>query len=84
MPSLFLHYLTALSSPTATGQNIFLLTLTAILKITLTAWTFGMMVTLTFFSAHFPDKIPGSGRYFSSDYRDRCLSRSGYGSHHVG
>lgn len=34
-----------LSSPTATGQIIFLLLLTAILKIVLTAWTFGMMVS---------------------------------------
>ena len=33
-------------SPTATGQNIFLLFLTAILKIVLTAWTFGMMVSV--------------------------------------
>ncbi|KAF9531719.1 Cl-channel protein [Crepidotus variabilis] len=33
-----------LCNPTATGQNIFLLCLTAVLKIVLTAWTFGMMV----------------------------------------
>ena len=33
-------------SPTATGQNIFLLCLTAMLKIVLTAWTFGLMVKL--------------------------------------
>ncbi|KJA28132.1 hypothetical protein HYPSUDRAFT_34482 [Hypholoma sublateritium FD-334 SS-4] len=33
-----------LCNPTATLENVFLLCLTAILKIVLTAWTFGMMV----------------------------------------
>ncbi|KAJ3517752.1 hypothetical protein NLJ89_g304 [Agrocybe chaxingu] len=33
-----------LCNPTAMGQNIFLLCLTAMLKIVLTAWTFGMQV----------------------------------------
>ncbi|KIM44556.1 hypothetical protein M413DRAFT_66882 [Hebeloma cylindrosporum] len=33
-----------LCNPTATTQNVFLLCLTAILKVVLTAWTFGMMV----------------------------------------
>jgi len=32
------------SSPTATRENVFLLILTAILKIVLTSWTFGMMI----------------------------------------
>ncbi|KAF8909322.1 Cl-channel protein [Gymnopilus junonius] len=33
-----------LCNPTATAENVFLLCLTAILKLILTAWTFGMMV----------------------------------------
>ncbi|KXN86575.1 H(+)/Cl(-) exchange transporter 3 [Leucoagaricus sp. SymC.cos] len=33
-----------LCNPTASGQNIFLLVLTAAMKFVLTAWTFGMMV----------------------------------------
>ncbi|PPQ79064.1 hypothetical protein CVT26_003969 [Gymnopilus dilepis] len=33
-----------LCNPTATAENVFLLCLTAVLKIILTAWTFGMMV----------------------------------------
>uniref|UniRef100_A0A8H8CIA3 Chloride channel protein n=1 Tax=Psilocybe cubensis TaxID=181762 RepID=A0A8H8CIA3_PSICU len=33
-----------LCNPTATVENIFLLCLTAILKVVLTAWTFGMMI----------------------------------------
>ena len=33
-----------LFSPTATRENVFLLILTAVLKIVLTSWTFGMMV----------------------------------------
>lgn len=33
-----------LCNPTAAGENIFLLLLTAMIKILLTAWTFGMMV----------------------------------------
>jgi hypothetical protein len=31
-------------SPTAMWENVFLLIVTALLKIALTAWTFGMMV----------------------------------------
>jgi len=31
-------------SPTAMRQNVFLLVLTAVVKVGLTAWTFGMMV----------------------------------------
>lgn len=41
---LFGHNLIVVGSPTATTQNVFLLCLTAILKVVLTAWTFGMMV----------------------------------------
>jgi len=41
---LFGQNLIVAGSPTATTQNVFLLCLTAILKVVLTAWTFGMMV----------------------------------------
>jgi hypothetical protein len=40
-----------LSSPTAMWENVFLLILTAFVKIALTAWTFGMMV-LSFLHMH--------------------------------
>jgi hypothetical protein len=41
---LFRQNLIVAGSPTATTQNVFLLCLTAILKVVLTAWTFGTMV----------------------------------------
>jgi hypothetical protein len=40
--SLITHLLAI--SPTAMWENVFLLILTAIVKVGLTAWTFGMMV----------------------------------------
>jgi hypothetical protein len=39
-----------LSSPTAMWENVFLLILTAFMKIALTAWTFGMMVHRPFYA----------------------------------
>lgn len=59
------------------GQNVFLLVLTAAIKILLTAWTFGMMVrylipnVATCFMSHNTDTC----WYFLANYRHRSMLR---------
>ena len=74
-----------ITSPTAAWENIFLLVLTAGLKIVLTAWTFGMQViSLHLFNAR-PSVIffIDTSRYFLADHSHRRMSRPRNGSPHV-
>jgi len=68
-------------SPTATGQNIFLLLLTAALKLITAAWTFGMMVcildvvTLFLYSLMITEQIP-AGIFLPTIAIGACLGRA--------
>ena len=65
-------------SPTAVWRNVFLLILTAAVKVLLTAWTFGMMVgdsvMYVLVSCLLVCAI-GTCGYFPAYHRDRCMYR---------
>ena len=64
-----------LPSPTAIWANVFLLILTALVKIAFTAWTFGMMVCRMSRQARpaLHDAFLGSSWYLPPDNCDRCM-----------
>ena len=71
-------------SPTALWRNIFLLVLTALIKVLFTAWSFGMMVGHfigDFFVPH--RNVADPCWNFLTHDCDWCLPREGNGAHHV-
>jgi chloride channel 3/4/5 len=66
-------------------ENVFLLILTAAVKIALTAWTFGMMVysALRWFQINTLEIFPDSCRHISSNHSHWCMSRPCGGSPNV-
>lgn len=73
-------------SPTALWENVFLLSLTAGIKLVLTSWTFGMMVCGI--ASREPYRLTrtsvGASWHIHAHHRHRCMPWTGNGIDHVG